>query len=104
MLRNRGHNDCVLSRTRIYILRDFGIREMLYVNYRVVVVFFYWLVYVKEAGDSRTKLTALAGSMVSNGRHITIERVGKYCAPSSPTSALNGKRPRPTALFPLHKA
>ena len=77
---------------------------MRYANYRVVVVFFYWLVYVKEAGDSRTKLTALAGLMVSNGRHITIGRVGKYCAQSSPTSALNGKRPRPTALFPLHKA
>ncbi|KDR51034.1 hypothetical protein HMPREF1991_02919 [Hoylesella loescheii DSM 19665 = JCM 12249 = ATCC 15930] len=40
MLRNRGHNDCVLSRTRIYILLDFGIREMLYANYRVVVGFF----------------------------------------------------------------
>ena len=67
-------------------------------------VFFYWLVCVKEAGCSRTKLTALAGSMVSNGRHIIIERVGKYCAQSSPRSALSGKRPRPTALFPLHKA
>ena len=67
-------------------------------------VFFYWLVYVKEAGDSRTKLTALAGSMVSNGRHITIERVGEYYALFSPTSALNGNRPRPTALFSLHKA
>ena len=77
---------------------------MSYANYRVVVGFFYWLVYVKEAGDSRTKLTALAGLMVSNGRYITIERVGEYYAPSSPTSALNGKRPRPTALFPLHKA
>ena len=50
------------------------------------------------------KLTALAGLIVSNGRHITIGRVGKYCAPSSPRSALNGKRPRPTALFPLRKA
>ena len=40
MLRNRGHNDCVLFRTRIYILRDFGIREMPYANYRVAVVFF----------------------------------------------------------------
>ena len=77
---------------------------MPYANYRVVVVFFYWLVYVKEAGDSRTKLTALAGSMVSNGRHIIIGRVGEYYAPPSPRSALNGKRPRPTALFPLHKA
>ena len=67
-------------------------------------VFFYWLVYVKEAGCSRMKLTALAGSMVSNGRHIIIGRVGKYCASSSPTSTLNGKTPRPTALFPLHKA
>ena len=104
MLRNRGHNDCVLFRTRIYTLRDFGIREMSYANYRVVVGFFYWLVYVKEAGDSRTKITALAGLMVSNGRHITIGRVGKYCVQSSPTSALRGKRPRPTALFPLHKA
>ena len=37
------------------------------------------------------KLTALAGSMVSNGRHIIIGRVGKCCAQSSPTSALNGK-------------
>jgi len=25
------------------------------------------------------KLTALEGSMVTNGRHITIGRVGKYC-------------------------
>ena len=104
MLRNRGHNDCVLFRTRIYTLRDFGIREMSYANYRVVVGFFYWLVYVKEAGCSPMKLTALAGAMVSNGRHIIIGRVGKYCVPSSPTSALNGNRPRPTALFPLHKA
>ena len=64
-------------------------------------VFFYWLVYVKEAGCSRMKLTALAGLMVSNGRYIAIERVGKHCAQSSPTSALNGKRPRPTALFSL---
>ena len=69
-----------------------------------VLVFFYWLVCIKEAGCSRTKLTALAGSMVSNGRHIIIGRVGKYCAQSSPRSALSGKRPRPTALFPLHKA
>ena len=67
-------------------------------------VFFYWFVYVKETGYSRTKLTALAGLMVSNGRHIIIGRVGKYCAPSAPRSALNGKRPRPTALFPLRKA
>ena len=67
-------------------------------------VFFYWFVCIKEAGCSRTKLTALAGSMVSNGRHIIIGGVGEYCAPSSPRSALNGKRPRPTALFPLHKA
>ena len=37
------------------------------------------------------KLTALAGAMVSNGRHIIIGRVGKYYAPSSPRSALNGK-------------
>ena len=69
-----------------------------------VLVFFYWLVCIREAGCSRTKLTTLKGSMVSNGRYIAIERVGKYCAQSSPTSALNGKGPRPTALFPLHKA
>ena len=37
------------------------------------------------------KLTALAGSMVSNGRHIIIGRGGKHCAQSSPTGALNGK-------------
>ena len=37
------------------------------------------------------KLTALAGLIVSNGRYIAIERVGKHCAQSSPTSALNGK-------------
>ena len=91
-------------RTTEGLVGEFGIREMSYANYRVVVGFFYWLVYVKEAGDSRTKLTALAGLMVSNGRHITIGRVGKYCVQSSPTSALRGKRPRPTALFPLHKA
>ena len=45
------------------------------------------------------KLTALAGLMVSNGRHIIIGRVGEFCTKSSPISALNGKRPRPTALF-----
>ena len=33
---------------------------------------------------------------------IIIGRGGKHCAQSSPTGALNGKRPRPTALFPLH--
>ena len=67
-------------------------------------VFSYWLVCIKEAGCSQMKLIALAGSTVSNGRHIIIGGVGKYCAPSSPRSALNGKRPRPTALFSLHKA
>ena len=54
-------------------------------------VFFYWLVCIREAGSSRTKLTALAGLMVSNGRHITIGRIGKYCTQSSPTSALSRK-------------
>ena len=33
---------------------------------------------------------------------IIIGRRGKHCAQSSLTAALNGKRPRPTALFPLH--
>ena len=33
---------------------------------------------------------------------ITTGRREKHCAQSSPTGALNGKRPRPTALFPLH--
>ena len=33
---------------------------------------------------------------------IIIGRRGKHCAQSSPTGALNGNRPRPTALFPLH--
>ena len=50
VLRNRRHNDCVLSRTRIYILRDFGIREMPYANYRVVVVFFLLVSLRKRSG------------------------------------------------------
>ena len=50
MLRNRGHNDCDLSGTRMYILRDFGIREMPYANYRVVVVFFLLVCLRKRGG------------------------------------------------------
>ena len=56
MLRNRGHNDCVLFRTRIYILRDFGIREMLYANYRVVVGLFL-LVSLRKGGGVFTNET-----------------------------------------------
>ena len=50
MLRNRGHNDCVLFRTRVYILRDFGIREMPYANYRVVVGLFLLVCLRKRSG------------------------------------------------------
>ena len=47
------------------------------------------------------KLTALAGAMVSDGRHITIGRGGKHCTPSSPRSALNGKKTKTYSLVGL---
>ena len=61
MLRNRGHNDCVLFRTRIYILRDFGIREMLYANYRVVVD------PLVGQGSERSELPCLADGIIKLG-------------------------------------
>ena len=50
MLRGRGYNDCVLFRTRMYISRDFGIREMPYANYRVAVGLFLLVSLRKRSG------------------------------------------------------
>ena len=61
MLRNRGHNDCVLFRTRIYILRDFGIREMPYANYRVAVGFFLLVSLYKGGGVFTNETYRISG-------------------------------------------
>jgi len=50
VLRNRKHADCDLSRTRMYISRDFGIREMPYANYLVAVGLFLLVSLRKRSG------------------------------------------------------
>ena len=61
VLRNRGHNDCVLFRTRIDILRDFGIREMPYANYRVVVDLFLLACLCKKNGVFANETYRISG-------------------------------------------
>ena len=61
VLRNRGHNDCVLSRTRVYISRDFGIREMRYANYRVVVGLFLLVSLRKRSGVFTNETYRISG-------------------------------------------
>ena len=61
MLCNRGHNDCVLFLTRIYILCEFGIREMPCANYRVAVGLFLLVSLRKRSGVFANETYRISG-------------------------------------------